>query len=323
MATSIANAAALEVVNAAIDTVAQDIFKNRVPAQYQAFTYERGVTGKKVVLPVMDGVPQVREWFGSRVVETLRAWSVEKGIRRWESTIKVAMDDIEQDPEGLVASTINNFRLLLTTAKDKIVFDELFVNDTGPDGFDDVPLFSAAHARKDTLAAQSNITTEELDYKSLRDARRLMRSFTNYAGEPLGMAPKLLIVGPELEETAQVLTGSDKPATIGHDGNLTNKGYSDEPSSAGTFVHSNFVGGSINVLVSDRVTGKKWALVDTSKGSARPLYLATFREARIDEQTDNTDDVVFYEDAAVYGYSAKATPMAMCWQTAYGNPSAS
>ena len=112
------------------------------------------------------------------------------------------------------------------------------------------------------------------------------------------------------------ITGSDKLVGIDASGDI-----------GGTIVDAglfkNYIGGDAQVMVSDRITGNEWCVFDLSKGDAKPMFAAEFLAPRTDILDDPESQNVFHDDEVIYGLTAKLTPMAMCWQTAYGNPTGS
>ena len=306
----ITNDAALDAANTAFETAANSIFSGTVPGVWSQFTTLRPQTGKFAELDIVDGIPQFREWIGSRQRKGLRAYSLNAPIRKWEMTLGIPVDDINGDKTGVVADRLSDFAGRGAVAYDQILVPELLSN---PVGYDEVGLFAATHGRGNSLADQNNIVTGALNYAAYRTARSTMRQFTDYYGEPIGILPTHLMVGPEQEEVAMQVTGSDKLVGIDASGDL-----------GGTIVDAgmlrNYIGGDANVIVSDRISGNEWCTFDLSKGAAKPMYAAEFLAPRTDILDDPTSENVFYRDEIIYGITAKLTPMAMAWQTAYGNP---
>ena len=285
-----------------------EIFSSGVPGVWEMFTTLQAQQGKFAELDIVDGIPQIREWLGSRQLKNLRAYALTKPIRAWEMSIGVPVDDINGDRTGVVAQRLRDFAARGAAAYDQILVPFLQSN---PVGYDDVALFSAAHPTE--AGTQDNLTTGAINYAAYRTGRAAMRQFTDFRGEPLGIVPTHLMVGPDQEEVAMQVTGSDKIVGIDASGDL-----------GGTIVDAgvirNYIGGDANVIVSERISGNAWFMFDLSKGRAKPLYAAEFLSPRTDIFDDPKDPNVFFEDEVIYGMTAKLTPMAMNWQTCYGNP---
>lgn len=306
----ITNDAALDAANTAFESAANDIFSGKIPGVWDAFTTLSPQKGKFAELDLVDGIPQMREWLGSRQLRNLRAYALTQAIRRWEMTIGVPVDDINGDRTGVVADRLTDFAGRGSRAYDQILVPELVAN---PTGYDAVALFAATHPRGDGLADQDNLTTGTLNYAAYRTARASMRQFTDFRGEPIGIIPTHVMVGADQEEAAMQVTGSDKLVGTDASGEL-----------GGTVINANplknYIGGDAAVIVSDRIAGNRWFVFDLSKGRAKPMYAAEFLAPRVDILDDPESPNVFFDDEVIYGMVAKLTPMAMCWQTAYGNP---
>ncbi|MCH9836407.1 Mu-like prophage major head subunit gpT family protein [bacterium] len=309
----ITNEAALDAANTAFETAANAIFDGQVPGIWSQFTTLRKQTGKSAELDLVDGLPQFREWLGSRQRKNLRAYALNKPIRKWEMTIGVPVDDINGDRTGVVADRLTGFAKRAEVAYDQIMIPALVAN---PVGYDDVALFAATHGRGGSLADQDNITTGALNYAAYQTALVTMGNYTDYYGEPLDITPTHIICGNAQAEVAMQVSGSEKLVGLDNAGLI-----------GGTVVTSgimrNYHGGEVGVLVSPRIAGNRWFVADLSKGDAKPMYAAEFLAPRVDILDDPTSANVFYDDEVIYGLTTKLTPMPMAWQTIYGNPTGS
>jgi phage major head subunit gpT-like protein len=92
-------------------------------------------------------------------------------------------------------------------------------------GADAVGLCSTAHPLgPSNSSTQSNEGTSALTSANVTATKLLMRAFTDDRGELVSVNPDTLLVPPELEETAEIIVGSDKaPSSANNDVN-TNKG---------------------------------------------------------------------------------------------------
>lgn len=307
---SIINEASLDAANTAFETAANDIFSGDLPGAYQVFTTNLNMRGKrKFELDLVDGVPQLREWIGSRQFGQLRAYTLTKSLRKWEQSIRVDVDDINADAGGMVAKRLTDFVNRASRIYDKIVFDELLSNPTGYDG---VALLSNSHpvngATHDNLGAA-------LTYATFKAGMEAFAGFTDYEGEYLGLSADTLVVGPALMELAMQITGSDKIVGVDNAGEIGGTAISSEKL-------PNYQGGSVRVVVSDRIQGSgysnSWFLVDTKQGLAKPMCLGEFVAPFSTIKDSPEDDNVYHDDEVLYSLTAKATPAAMNWQTIYG-----
>lgn len=317
---TIVNEANLDAVNTAFEDAANKIFSEGAPGQWQTFTTLRSHTGTSAELNLVDGIPQVREWLGSKRFKQLRAYKLNKTLRKWEASLRVAIDEINGDVTGVVAARLRDFVTRQATVYDKIMTDELLAN---PACYDGQNLLANSHPLSDdhpNATTYDNLSTSALGYAVFKTAAQTLEEMTDFEGEPLDVTPTHLMVGPAQTELAQQITGSDKLVGLGDDGELVAAGGSSIDSTSGMF--KNYIGGSVMVIVNKRVTGNEWFLMDLSKGDMKPMYAAEFQAPRHDAKDRPEDDNVFYNDEALYSLTAKMTPMAMLPQLIYGSVTA-
>ena len=68
---------------------------------FREFTYEASSTGPEEIYPGLDLLPGVREWIGARVANGLSIHTYTIQNRKFEQTIRIKRDDIEDDKYGL------------------------------------------------------------------------------------------------------------------------------------------------------------------------------------------------------------------------------
>jgi phage major head subunit gpT-like protein len=316
MAGTIVNNDALDAVNTAFVSSAQDILSNGVPGVWQQFTTKETKQGLSATMTVFDGVPRAREWVGSKEVHQLTKYDSQVPLRSWEATISIPVNEINQDPQGAVASRLAGFRSMIGSFYNEIMIDELLVNPTGYDG---VSLLSASHPRLNGLAVQDNLTTSALTLAELENAKQFLRSVTDGKGKPLGCKLTHVLVGPAQETLAQQLTDSDQLVGISDIGEYVQPGGSGIDAAA---LMTNYIGGSAAVIVSEEITGNQWVAMDLSKGRSKPMYAAEFETPELTILNRKEDSNVFHDDEVLMSIVGRLSPMAMNWQTGYGSVSA-
>lgn len=165
----------------------------------------------------------------------------------------------------------------------------------GPDG---AALCSTAHKLNDVGTADKvNFEALALSSDNLFTVRRKMRKFVDDQGHLIGCNPNLLIVPPELEETAYVITNSNlKSGTADND--------------------ANFMKGKFDVVVWDYLTdANAWFVADSK---LMKLWLKWFWLQRPEFKSETDFDTLIAKyrvyTAFVNGFSK--------WQWVYGcNPS--
>jgi len=124
-------------------------------------------------------------------------------------------------------------------------------------GGDAVALCSDSHPLSPTNSAtHSNAGTSALSYDNLVTARRTMREYVDDRGELVAINPDLLLVPPELEETAYSIVKTMNKVDI-------------------TDYHANFVQSRINtVVVWDYLTdANNWFLLDSALAKIHLLWV--------------------------------------------------
>lgn len=94
-------------------------------------------------------------------------------------------------------------------------------------GSDGVALCGAHPFSPTNSATQSNTGSSPLTYDNLIATRKIMREFKDDRGELITVMPSILLVPPELEDTAQTILNSiNKPGTANNDTNVVRgQGY--------------------------------------------------------------------------------------------------
>ena len=314
MASSIVNGDAnLKAAQTTFITEANSIFSGGVPGVWDQFTTKVSASGTSVDLLITDGVPQVREWQGSKQFKQLRSYKLTKAIRPWEASLTLKIDEINGDMSGVVSQRLADLARSTSTIYDKIMVAELITNPTCYDG---VSLLSNSHVNV-TTGTTDNLTTSALSFAEYKTARDAIRSMTNEVGEPMGLLPTHILVGPAQERIGMEVTGSDRPVAISADGT-----QDEGANGVAAVTLTNYIGGDITLMVSDRITGNEWFCMDLSKGGAKPMFLAEFQAPTAVTLDQPTDANVFNNDEALFSITAKATPMAGNWRTIYGSVSA-
>ena len=65
-------------------------------------------TTKTNVYPFLGSFPSLREWVGERVIKSLAAHNFSISNRKFESTISISREDIEDDNIGMVSSMVSD-----------------------------------------------------------------------------------------------------------------------------------------------------------------------------------------------------------------------
>ena len=228
-------------------------------------------TSRTTRFPWLGQAPMMREWLGERVVKRLQAHSYQITNKRFEMTVGVPVDAIEDDEFGTYAPLFQEMGMSAAEWPNKTVFS--FLREDGENAekpaYDGKAFFAVDHdfggtysnlaagggtpwylldvsrpikplfwqlRKKPDFVPKNNVTDDnvffddeilygskargaagwglpQLAYKSyltldetnFRTARAAMMGLRNDEGSSLGIMPRLLVVPPELEVTAEKL----------------------------------------------------------------------------------------------------------------------
>lgn len=235
----------------------------------------------------------LREWLGPRVAVNLAEHRHTIRNRKFEGTLRVKREDIEDDQLG-VYKTIHVPQLAQATKKhpDQLLKALLQAN---PISFDGKTLFASDHPTYDDAGTTyDNDFALALDETNFNTVWSAMASYTGEDGQPLGVMPNLLIVPPQLKKTALQLMNSTMIAqTIKNVAGTEN---------VGAAAVDNQLKGWAEVLVIPELSndGTRWYLGDFSK-ALKPLIWQPRTEPELVSRTNPDSDAVFDLDEYQYG----------------------
>ncbi len=188
---------------------------NAVTTFYQDLCTEIPSTKDKENYKWLGATPKMREWGTGRLARGIRTESYDISNQKYESTIEVDRDEIDDDQTGQIKIRVNEIAVQAATHKDFLVSDLLKNGATsGFNSYDGVSFFNDAHAsgasgnQDNKLAATTttdpnNPTTAEFK-KALTAAIAALLGFKNDQGDPLSITATGLacVVPPSMYLTA-------------------------------------------------------------------------------------------------------------------------
>ena len=248
-------------------------------------------------------VPGFSEWIDQRKVKSLRAENITLVNKDYANAIQIDRNNILDDRLSIITPRLQQLAQKAALHYGELVVDA-FVNgfvttsDFGS-AYDGAAFFSATH--QDGGPVQSNTAGgAALATASYFAGRASMWSLTDDEGDPLGLQPDTLIVGPSQEELGLQLTQADLVASGG----------------AGV---TNVAQRTANLMISPRLVGaaaSHWFLVSAAS-AAKPIILqireAIFSDFIVDgELSWRTKKLLFgAQGRHVVGYGL--------WQASYGS----
>lgn len=310
---ALVNKTNLDVVNTSLYAAVNGVFENPLPGSYSLYSDVFNAEGDSYDIVVVDGLPTLREWTGAKQYQDAQAYRKNIPLKKYEATFELQRTTVEYDKSGVVGRRINAFAKNLERSYDKICMDFLIANATT--GYDGSNLLADAHAVGSSTF--DNLTTAAISNAEILTAQQYFESLTDIAGEPLGMYPTHIVCGHRQRRIAMELTGSTRLTAI------NTSGAQDATSSVVAIgAYENYIGGSLQVVVSPRITGNQWFMMDLSKPGLRPVAFGIFRQAQVIAVTDMASASRFENDVYKWSLELDAAPGPAAWQTIYGSVTA-
>ena len=165
---------------------------------------------------ILGRVPGVREWIGERDFQELRAADWTLVNQKWEESIEIDYDDIEDDRLGMYAPVMAQIGLRMAQHPDELIFS-LINNGEATACFDTQFFFDTDHSWGDSGTQSNDLEYNATDHTSVtaaemkaafNAARQALLGFQDDQGKLLNgpiyqdMSGLLLLVPPALEQVA-------------------------------------------------------------------------------------------------------------------------
>lgn len=130
-----------------LETNVKTLFNKRMKEAkplYPQITTKASSTGSQNIYASLGAFPSLREWIGERVVKSLTGAHFTIENRKFESTVSIKREQIEDDELALFASVVSDMGDAAAIHPDELLF-ELIKNGYQQKGYDGVPFFSDKH----------------------------------------------------------------------------------------------------------------------------------------------------------------------------------
>lgn len=246
---------------------------------------------KKVAMPVnsrnasekyawLGSVPGLREFKDERIPGTLSGYSYEIDNKKWESTLDVDRDLIEDDRTGEIMMAVSQLATKAAQHYTRLICATFKAGFSTPI-YDGQNFFSGSHP----LGSNYLGSSKDLNGTNLDAAEALLAGQKDDKGEPLGYRGTHIICGPALAPTARALM--NKEFLTGGESNVHYKRYE-----------------VIELPYLDVQNDKQWALADLSTG-LMPFILQIRVPIKLVAKTDLTSDRAFDKDIFTWGTRAR------------------
>jgi len=227
----------------------------------------------------LGAVPGLREFKSERIPGSLSGFSYEITNKKWESTIDVDRDLIEDDRTGEIMMAIAGLAPKAATHYTRLICSA-FTLGFSTVIYDGENFFDADH----TLGSNYLGTAKDLTGTNADSAELLLAGQVDDKGEALGYRGTHLIVGPALRAAANALVNV---ATLS--GGAANPYYKRY---------------EIVELPYLAVTDKRWAIADLEQG-LMPFILQIRTAITLVSKTDLNSDRAFDKDIFTWGTRAR------------------
>lgn len=238
----------------------------------------------------------LKEWIGERELQKLAAYEYFIRNKKYEASIAVPREDIEDDQYGTYTPQFEILGEAAAQHPETLVFG-LLMKGFEQKGYDDTAFFSADHENAKKEKTVNNMSTLELNEASFSAARQSMMMLQAENGKSLNIIPNLLAVSPALEEKADWILNADY-----HNGS------------------SNTLKGKAKVLVVPELSKmpEAWFLLDTHR-RIKPIIYQVRKDMKMTAMTKDTDENVFMNDEFIWGVDGRCNVGYSFWQLAYGS----
>jgi phage major head subunit gpT-like protein len=225
----------------------------------------------------------MRKWVGPRIIENLKSHAYQLENEPYEKTVGVDKHDIQDDQLGVYKPLFQELGRVGKKWPDQTLKTALQAGTTNL-GFDGVAFFSNAHPLNPAGNQNNNFTGTALSTTNFAATRAAMMAYTGEDGEPLGVMPNLLIVPPQLEDTAHTIVTAER----------------------GSSGASNVQRGQAEVLMIPELAnaGTTWYLADVNS-PIKPLIWQLREAIQMANLTDVTDQNVFMIRQFLYGLEGR------------------
>jgi len=151
-------------------------------------------------------LPRMREWVGDRQVKNLNSQNFNIANKKYEATLEIPREDVEDDKYMLYKPAVNLMGLQAASNPDVLAITTLITNDNW--GGDAAAFFGTSRTYDGTNTI-SNYATGALAEGTFNTAIQAMQSYIGANGYALGVQPSVLLVGPALRSTAFDLCVND------------------------------------------------------------------------------------------------------------------
>jgi len=294
----------MSILYTGINTIFKNAFAKYQDNTWQRFSRLQPVSTSVIEMPYLEQIAKMREWVGPRKVNKLSADKMSFKTRKFEQTYEVPRESVEDDTYGMYTPLLEEMGKSCAQLPNDLVC-ELLENAASAKWADGGNFFGTT--RKYGKSTISNYTTSALSQTSLKTAYTTMKGYKGHEGDPLKVAPTLLIHGPALKFTVKELLENE---------NIFQEGTN------GAAAVPNVTRGLVQSIEVDGISGNKWFLAACGGVQQPVYYFERKRPDQITRKDQEHDENVFQDDVFLYGSRGRAEAAFVLPHLIYfGNPS--
>lgn len=264
-------------------------FWSRLAAKVSANT-------KHVSLPLHAATARLRRWDGERKVIGGKAYDYRVTPDRFELTLGIPVEEIEDDNIAAWTNTILDMGVQIELWPDDLVAAVLLAGESGL-GFDSKAFFANDHSLKVGTTIDNLFGSTTLTKENVAAVIAEMKGWVGEDGRPLRVEPTLLVAPPALEDKALEICQN----------NLIAKVFGSNTAAAGI---DNTLRGRLEPLILPELAADAggsdddWYVMDTSKPT-KPLVFVERVAPTVTNKNSSNDDNVFNDDEIRVGVRAR------------------
>jgi phage major head subunit gpT-like protein len=231
-------------------------------------------------------IPGFREWIGERVVNNLKGRAAKVENKKYEDTIKIPREKLEDDQYGIYSTYAEMMGVAARKLPDELIAT-LLKNGKTTVIWDGQNFFDTDHPVNPddaSSAVQVNLLTgKALNAANYAEARATMLSYKGEGGRSMNVTPNMLCVPPQLERVAKEIVAAEIIPGAAVAGTNVFKGTAE-----------------VHVIPELAAEPTVWYLCDCTK-PVKPFVWQERVAAELTAKFNPTDDNVFFQDEFVFG----------------------
>jgi len=236
----------------------------------------------------LNQIPQVREWLGDRLVQNIESNVGTVTNKKFESTIEMPREDIEDDQWGIYLPLADMMGANVAAHPDESLVDHLVANENWIG--DTTSFFNDSRTYGSNTI--DNTSTTALDAAEFNTAYQTMTSYLGHNNQPLGVRPTFLLYGPALRNTVFGILNNDFVA-------------------GGSVQVQNVNKGLVTPIMSTRLVGtnaNRWFLFGEVAGIKGLAWQDRMQPEFQSSRTQLDSDFVFETDKFQFGTRSRGAP---------------